>query len=238
MTDKNSPFRGLGGDISPVEAIALQHELRQQINIRPLEKEVKIIGGADISFNKYTDVVYAGIVLLTYPDLKIISKTSVKTTTSFPYISGLLAFREIPALLEVWDKLNVKPDVMILDGQGIAHERRMGIATHFGLVTDTPALGCAKSRLAGRYSEPDNRTLAESPMYDGNEQIGVALRTKINCNPVYISPGHRISMEQSVTLIKNCVRGYRIPEPTRQAHLFVNQVRLADGGSGIQTTMF
>jgi len=203
------------------QAIAYQHELRKRISIKPLDKEIKIIAGSDISFNKYEETVYAGIVLFNYPELKIIGTATAISRTSFPYISGLLAFREVPALLEAWDKLEIKPDVLVLDGQGIAHERRLGIATHFGLVTGATTIGSAKSRLAGKYEEPDNKLFAQSSMYDKGEMIGVALRSKKNCNPIYVSPGNNISMEQSVEVIKNCIRGYRIPEPTRQAHLLV-----------------
>ena len=203
------------------QAIAYQHELRKRISIKPLDKEIKIIAGSDISFNKYEETVYAGIVLFNYPELKIIGTATAISRTSFPYISGLLAFREVPALLEAWDKLEIKPDVLVLDGQGIAHERRLGIATHFGLVTGATTIGSAKSRLAGKYEEPDNKLFAQSSMYDKGEMIGVALRSKKNCNPIYVSPGNNISMEQSVEVIKNCIRDYRIPEPTRQAHLLV-----------------
>ena len=216
-------------NLTPAQAIAYQHELRRQINITPLLSPISIIGGADISFNKYSEVVYAGIVLFSYPELKIIGQATAISKTKFPYISGLLAFREVPALLNAWDKLTIKPHLMVLDGQGIAHERRTGIATHFGLVTNTPSIGSAKSRLTGQYDEPGNKPFNQSPMYDKGEVIGIALRSKKNCKPIYISPGHRISMEQSVEVIKNCLRGYRIPEPTRQAHLLVNKIRIEDG---------
>ncbi|RYY33473.1 MAG: deoxyribonuclease V [Sphingobacteriaceae bacterium] len=225
--------------LTPAQAIAYQHELRKQIQIKPFDKPIDIIGGADISFNKYEETVYAGIVLFSYPDLKIVGNATAISRTSFPYISGLLAFREVPALLEAWNNLEIKPDVLVLDGQGIAHERRLGIATHFGLITDAATIGSAKSRLSGKYEEPANIPFAESPMYDKGEQIGIALRSKRNCNPVYISPGHNISMQQSVDVIKHCIRGYRIPEPTRQAHLLVNQVRLANSAKpGNQYDLF
>jgi deoxyribonuclease V len=211
------------------QAIAYQQELRKQISIKPLNKEIKIIGGSDISFNKYEETVYAGIVLFNYPDLRIIGTATAISRTSFPYISGLLAFREVPALLDAWNKLEIKPDVLVLDGQGIAHERRLGIATHFDLVTGATTIGSAKSRLAGKYEEPGNKAFSQSPMYDKGEMIGVALRSKKNCNPIYISPGNNISMEQSVEVIKNCIRGYRIPEPTRQAHMLVNKIRVENG---------
>jgi deoxyribonuclease V len=213
------------------QAVAYQQELRQQIKISPLEKAISVVAGSDISFNKYSEVVYAGIVLFKYPGMEVIGHASAISRTTFPYISGLLAFREVPALLEAWNKLALKPDVLILDGQGIAHRRRMGIASHFGVITNTPTIGSAKSRLFGKYEEPANQPFAQSPMYDREEVIGIAMRSKKNCNPIFISPGHLISMEQSVDVIKNCLKGYRIPEPTRQAHIFVNQLRIAEGGS-------
>ncbi|MEO5909804.1 MAG: deoxyribonuclease V [Pelobium sp.] len=214
--------------LNPAEAVALQNEMRKSINLTPLNKEIKLIGGADISFNKHEDQVYAGIIVLEYPSMKIVSKTALTAIAKFPYISGLLAFREIPALLKVWEQLKQKPDVMILDGQGIAHERRMGIATHFGLLTDIPAIGCAKSKLTGNFNQPENKHFASSPLLYQSETIGFALRTKINCNPIYISPGHKISLEQSLEVVKNCSLKYRIPEPTRLAHLLVNEARLKD----------
>ncbi len=202
--------------------------MRKNINLTPLNKEIKLIGGADISFNKNEDYVYAGIIVLKYPSMKIVSKTTVKAISKFPYISGFLAFREVPALLKVWKLLPQKPDVMILDGQGIAHERGMGIATHFGLLTDVPSIGCAKSKLTGNYQEPENQRFANSPLNRREKQIGYALKTKVNCETVYISPGHRISLAQSLEIIKNCTLNYRIPEPTRLAHYLVNQSRVKD----------
>jgi len=212
--------------LTAAQAIAYQQELRLQLKIETLDKPIRIIAGADISFNKFEETVYAGIVLFKYPQMEVIGHASAVSSTKFPYISGLLAFREVPALLDAWNKLEIKPDLMVLDGQGIAHERRLGIATHFGLITDIPTIGSAKSRLRGKYEEPANELFAQSPMYDREEVIGIALRSKKNCNPIFISPGHRVSMAQSVEIIKNCIRGYRIPEPTRQAHILVNQIRV------------
>ncbi|QJD98468.1 deoxyribonuclease V [Mucilaginibacter robiniae] len=218
------------------QAITYQQELRHQIKLEPLNKPVRIIAGSDISFNKYSEVVYAGIVLLKYPEMEIIGHATAISRTTFPYISGLLAFREVPALLEAWNKLEIKPDVLVLDGQGIAHRRRMGIASHFGVITNTPTIGSAKSRLFGRYEEPANEPGSQSPMYDRDEVIGIALRSKKNCNPIFISPGHKVTLEQSVEVIKNCLKSYRIPEPTRQAHILVNKVRVenSSNNSGIQ----
>lgn len=211
--------------LTPAEAIAYQHELRQKIQIHELNTPIRTIAGADISFNKHSEILYAGIVVFKYPEMQVIGTSTAISHTSFPYISGLLAFREVPALFNAWNNLYAKPDLLVLDGQGIAHERRMGIATHFGLLTNVPTIGSAKSRLYGKYQEPEDKIFAETPMYDKGELIGTALRSKEHCNPIYISPGHNINMQQSVDVIKNCIRGYRIPEPTRQAHILVNKIR-------------
>lgn len=224
--------------LSASEAIALQKQMREQVNIQPLSTEIKLIGGADISFNKFEETVYAGIIILKYPDMIPVEKVSVIAKTKFPYISGLLAFREVPALLQAWNQLPVKPDVMMLDGQGIAHRRRLGIATHFGLITDVPSLGCAKSRLTGTYTDPENIPFAKSILMDGKEQIGVVLRTKKNCNPIFVSPGHKVGMDQSVSIATQCITKYRIPEPTRLAHLLVNETRIADKKNNISGTLF
>ncbi|MGI4020036.1 MAG: deoxyribonuclease V [Janthinobacterium lividum] len=212
--------------LSPAQAIELQKQLRTQIRIEPLFKPIQTIAGADISFNKFEETVYAGITVLSFPDLQEVAKSTIISKTTFPYIPGLLSFREIPALLLAWNQLKIKPDLLVLDGQGIAHPRRLGIATHFGLVTDTPTLGCAKSLLTGKFETLPEAAGSESLIYDQGEVIGAALRTKNKVNPVFISPGHRINLEQSLQIIKLCINGYRIPEPTRKAHLLVNQVRI------------
>jgi len=213
-------------NLRPSEAIALQHHLRTLVKTQPLQQEIRSIGGADISFNKYSNTVYAGIVTLSYPELKPLDNITVKTIVDFPYIPGLLAFREIPALLEAWDKLDNKPDLLVLDGQGIAHTRRIGIASHFGVLTNTPSIGCAKSRLVGKFEAPDNVSLASSPMFHNDEEIGAALRTKKNCKPIFVSPGHLINTPHSLDIIKTCVGKYRVPAPTRLAHLLVNEARM------------
>ena len=220
------------------EAVALQHELRERVRIQPLDREVNLVAGCDISFNKYSEVVYAGIVVLRLPELEIVDTSTVITRTRFPYIPGLLSFRETPALLEAWEKLDTAPDAIMLDGQGLAHPRRFGIACHFGLLTGLPALGCAKTVLVGKYDEPDEHAGSYSLMIHKGEVVGAAVRTKDRVAPVYISPGHLIDLPGAITLALRCVKQYqpadtslpqkakyRIPEPTRQAHLLVNEVR-------------
>ncbi len=219
-------------DVSPKEAIELQKSLRNQVLIEPLDREIQTIGGADVSLNRFSSTLYAGIIVLSFPELEIIEYKTVKVETIFPYIPGLLSFREIPGLLHVWNKLEMKPDVLMVDGQGIAHPRRLGIATHFGIVADTPTIGCAKSVLTGIFDMPANESGALEKIYDKktNEVIGTALRSKKNSNPLIISPGNRISLDQSVDLVQKTLRGYRLPEPTRQAHLLVNRFRKGELG--------
>lgn len=212
--------------IKPAEAIALQQQMRELICLKPFDREIKTIGGADISFNKYSDVVYAGIVVLSYPQMTVMHHASVISKTTFPYIPGLLGFREVPALSEVWDKLEIKPDILALDGHGIAHPRRVGVAVHFGVAENIATIGCAKSLLVGNYEEPANTSLSTTDLTHKGELIAKVLRTKKNCKPVFVSPGNLVTMDQSVDIIKHCVGKYRIPEPTRMAHLLVNQVRV------------
>ena len=213
-------------DLTPEAAIALQQQLKTQVELKPLPKEVTTIGGADISFNKFSDVVYAGIVVLSYPALEVLHRKAVIAKVTFPYIPGLLAFREIPALAEAWNGLAIKPDVLVLDGHGIAHPRRMGIATHFGVVAQTPTIGCAKSILTGRYSDLGDNAFDTAPLISKKEIIGMVLRTRPKVKPVFVSPGNLITMQESLEIIKNCVVKYRIPMPTRLAHNYVNEVRV------------
>ena len=214
--------------LSPTEAVAIQSELRQQIQLTPLGKPVTTIAGSDISFNKFSTTVYAGIVVMQFPSLQVIETVSVIDETNFPYVPGLLAFREVPALVKAWEALKIKPDVLVLDGHGISHPRRMGIATHFGVLMQTPTLGCAKSLLTGKYTEPANEPGSTSDLIHQNELVAKVLRTKRNTKPVFVSPGNLITQDESLELILQCVRGYRIPEPTRLAHNFVNEVRIAN----------
>ncbi len=225
-------------NLSPSEAIAYQNQLKGKIKIQELDKPIKTIAGADISFNKYEETVYAGIVVLSYPELQIIDSAVVISKSKFPYISGLLAFREIPSVIKAFENLNIKPDLLVLDGQGIAHRRRLGIATHFGLITDFPTIGCGKSRLFGTYTEPANEQFATSTLFDKDEIIGTVLRSKPNCKPLFISPGHRINTSQSIEIIKSCIIKHRIPEPTRLAHLLVNQARIEASTQNQQENLF
>lgn len=217
-------------NLSISEAILLQKELSTQVQVQPLDREVQLVAGADISFDKYSDTLFAAFVVLDISTLRLVDSSGVVSRTTFPYIPGLLSFREIPPLLQAWSKLTTAPDVVFLDGQGIAHPRRFGVASHFGLISELPSIGCAKTLLTGRYIEPNCEAGASSPIIDRGEQVGVALRTKQRVKPVYISVGHMVDLESACSLTMRCVRGYRIPEPTRQAHLLVNKMRKGVSG--------
>jgi deoxyribonuclease V len=219
---------------TPEEALQVQQELRRQISLHPLQQEVRYLAGADISFNLYEDTVYAGIVVLELPGLTPVVHALAHGSAGFPYIPGFLSFREIPALLQAWALLPLLPDVLVVDGHGIAHPRRMGIATHFGLVTGCPSMGCAKKKLAGTYTEPDNEVGAHSPLVHQKELVGYAYRSKKSTKPVYISPGNGMSLEDALRLARLSLGKYRIPEPTRQAHLLVNRFRRGEEAAGFR----
>lgn len=221
--------------ITSQKAKERQKLLRDKVSLQPLNKPVQTVAGADISFNRGSDKVYAGIVVLTYPDLSELARSLVITHVDFPYIPGLLAFREIPPLQEAWQNLGFKPDVVIVDGHGIAHPRRMGIATHFGILIDYPTIGCAKKVLTGNYKEPGNEKGSHSYLTENEERIGMALRSRTNVNPIFISPGHKVSFEDSKSIIMGCLTKYKLPETTRKAHRLVNQLRRGEIEPGYVT---
>jgi deoxyribonuclease V len=235
-----SMYNGL--DIT--RATSLQNTLRQKLNLRPLQSTVQTIAGADISLNLHGEIVYAGLVILDMKDLQPIAYSLTQATNTFPYIPGYLAFREIPAITTAFEQIPVdkRPDVIMFDGNGILHSRRMGIASHFGVISNTVTMGCAKKKLAGKYVDPDVDKGAYTAVIDKNETIGFALRTKVNVKPVFISPGNGMSLEDSMSIAISCIRKHRLPEPTRKAHEFVNLFRtgaLKEGYHEIQkTTLF
>ncbi|MGH9943755.1 MAG: deoxyribonuclease V [Pyrinomonadaceae bacterium] len=214
-------------NLTPREAVELQKQLRERVRVQPLGREIETIAGADISFNKFSPVVYAGVVVLRLSSLEVLEEVGVVSETKFPYVPGLLSFRESPSMLEAWAKLKIEPDAVMFDGQGIAHPRRVGIASHVGLMLDRPTLGCAKSVLVGKYEEPAPERGGWSPLVDvkRKETVGAALRTKHKVQPIFVSPGHLINLEDAIKLTLACDGGYRQPEPTRRAHLLVNALR-------------
>jgi deoxyribonuclease V len=201
------------------QAIAIQNSLSARISKTDQLNEVKYIAGVDISVRKSSKMARGSAVLLDYPELNIVETQNATGELEFPYIPGLLSFRELPLTIKACEKLTISPDLIIVDGQGIAHPRRLGLASHLGLILDIPTVGCAKSKLCGSYTEPENEPGTFSFITDKDDVIGAALRTRQNVKPVYVSIGHRISLESAIRWVLNCCRGYRLPQPTRLAHL-------------------
>lgn len=216
-------------NLTPTEAVALQRELASRVDFStPLDLDtVKIVAGVDVSVRD--DVSTAAMVALSFPDMRVLDSVTAKRPTTFPYISGLLSFREIPVLLEAHAKLSVTPDVYMVDGMGRIHPRRIGIASHLGLWLDAPTVGVGKTHFLGKYDDPPNERGGYAALTDRGELLGVVLRTKPNVKPVYVSPGHRIDLDSAIRLVMACTSKYRLPDPIRAAH---NTAGIKDDGSG------
>lgn len=184
------------------------------------------MAGTDVSASRGSDRVWAGVVVCSYPDLIVIEKAWTQGKTSFPYIPGLLSFREIPVLLEALKRLKTMPDVILCDGQGTAHPRGMGLAAHLGVLLNRPAIGCAKSRLVGEFSSLGQNKGSFSLLYHKGRIIGAAARTRAGVNPVFVSPGNRVTLENSLEIVFGCSPKYRVPEPIRKAHELVSRLRV------------
>jgi len=220
-------------DVDYKTAVAIQADLRGKLVLRDEGPTyIRVVAGADISCNKGDDRVYAAVVLLDVDTLDVVEEASFSGRISFPYIPGLLTFREGPSLLRAFEKLQGRPDLILFDGQGIAHPRGFGLAAHMGLILDLPSVGCAKTRLIGAFEEPGARKGQLSPLIHDGKQIGAVLRTRDRVKPIFVSQGHRISLERAVDVVLRCTRRYRIPEPVRRAHILVNEMRVKDKGKG------
>ncbi len=204
-------------DGSIAAARTLQSELAGRVSLHDDFPEPRILAGFDVGFEEEGAITRAAVVLLDAATLQPIESHIARVATSMPYVPGLLSFRELPALMAALAMLTRTPDLVFVDGQGIAHPRRLGIAAHFGVATGLPALGVAKKVLAGRHDEPGPAPGDRAPLIHRGEQIGWALRSKARCNPLIVSPGHRISMDTAVGWAMRTLRGYRLPEPTRLA---------------------
>lgn len=211
------------------EAIKIQRTLVNKLSRTGKITKVNLVAGVDISVDRTSGMGTAAIVVLSYPVLDVVEIQTSTGRIKFPYIPGLLSFREIPLLIPAFEKLENVPDIVIVDGQGIAHPRRIGIACHLGLFLNIPTIGCAKSRLIGTYNEPGIKPGNWSVLLDNNDVIGAVLRTKEGVKPVYVSPGHMIDLMSCVDWVMACCRGYRLPEPIRLAHY------VAGGGEGVKS---
>ena len=210
-------------NLPPKEAIALQRELARRVRRTGTPAPVRTIAGVDASYRD--GIARAAIVVLRYPSLAMVASAVARRPVEYPYVPGLLTFREGPAVLDALAKLPITPDLFIFDGQGIAHPRRLGIASHICVLVDVPGIGCAKSRLCGEYVEPGEKKGSFSLLKDGEETIGAVVRTRTGVKPVFVSIGHRVDLPSAIHYVLACCTRYRLPEPTRLAH------RLAGGAS-------
>jgi deoxyribonuclease V len=205
-------------DLTPKEAMALQAELATQVVREDTARKVRCVAGVDVGFEDDGKVTRAAVAVLGFPGLALADRVVVREPTRFPYIPGLLSFRETPAVLAAFERLRAVPDLILYDGQGIAHPRRFGIASHVGLLLDTPTIGVAKTRLVGEHRQLPERKGAWVPLVDHGETIGAVLRTRAGVTPLYVSIGHRVSLEGAIRWVMACTTRYRLPETTRWAH--------------------
>ncbi|OHB39294.1 MAG: endonuclease V [Planctomycetes bacterium RIFCSPHIGHO2_02_FULL_50_42] len=216
-------------DVSYKEAVSLQEELRGRIIIKSLSVRPGVVAGADVSYSGHTNSVYAGIVVMDFGSMSVIEEATATAEVAFPYIPGLLSFREAPALLKAFSRIKKAPDVILFDGQGIAHPRGLGLASHMGLILDRPSIGCAKKLLLGEHKPVGDRAGAFSYILYKEKRIGMALRTREGVKPVFVSPGHKTDIISSRRVVLDCCRKYRLPEPIRKAHNLVTLLRMHAG---------
>lgn len=214
-------------NLNPKEAIALQQKLASRVIAHGDVPQVRTIAGVDLAFSSDGSGAVAGIIVYAYPELMEIARVSVRARLTYPYIPGLLSFREGPILEEAFAKLKTEPDVILFDGQGLAHPRRLGIASHMGLILGKPTIGCAKSRLCGVHDEPGPEMGDWSRLVDKKtgEVIGAVLRTRERVKPIYVSVGHMVSLERAIEIVLGCLDRTRIPKPTREADKYVNSIK-------------
>jgi deoxyribonuclease V len=214
-------------NLTPKEAVQLQQSLRSRVVVSKARtlRGVKTLAGADCSFDRNAGWGHAGVIVYSFPELTEIRRVEHRGRVRFPYVPGLLSFREAPLLLEAFGKLAALPDVVVIDGHGLAHPRRVGIASHMGLLLDRPTIGCAKSLLIGEHGALQPGAGSHVPLVHDGQEIGRVLRTRRGCKPVYVSVGHQISLDAATDIIMRCVRTYRIPRPTREADLYVARLK-------------
>jgi deoxyribonuclease V len=205
-------------DVTSAEARAIQLRLAGLVSRKNRLYRPSLVAGVDISAPRFQGKVRGTVVVLSYPGLEVVEIAAVQRTVDFPYVPGLLSFRESPVILAAYGKLRSKPDLILVDGQGIAHPRRFGIASHLGVLLGVPTIGCAKSLLCGTFSPLGAEAGSAAAIEHEGEVVGMALRTRTNVKPVFVSIGHKVDLEAAVSWVRKCCRGYRLPEPTRLAH--------------------
>ncbi len=215
------------------EAVKIQQELRDQLILEVPEMDLNLVAGADVSYSKGDDVFFSSVVVLEMPGMSIIEEATAEGKVDFPYIPGLLSFREAPILIKAFEKVRSIPDAIIFDGQGTAHPRGIGLASHMGLILGLPSIGCAKKNLVGNYKPVGSEVGAYTSIKFKDDVVGAALRTKSNVKPVFVSPGHKMDVPSAIEIVIKTCRGYKLPEPTRQAHLLVNKARASRSSQGL-----
>lgn len=220
-----------GWKLTVREAIQLQKELCPQVVARGRVGRPGLVAGADVAYSTRRQVMVGCVVVLSWPEMDVVEEVAVTNNVPFPYVPGLLSFREAPVLLRAFRRLRHEPDVVFIDGHGLSHPRRFGVACHLGLCLDRPVIGCAKSRLTGAYREPALSRSSESALTDAKgEVIGAVLRSRARVKPIFVSVGHRIGLREAVRLTLACTKGFRIPEPTRQADLLAERAKREEDG--------
>ena len=207
------------------EAIKIQKNLKDKVILKKIDKRIKYVAGLDVSYARGSNIMWAGVVVLDFPSLTKAEEIWSQKKVSFPYIPGLLSFREVPALIDALRKMEIEPDLIFCDGQGIAHPRGLGLASHLGILLKKPTIGCAKSPLVGTYNQVGEHKGNYTYLIYQNKVIGAVVRTRSKVKPIFISPGYGIVLNDCVKFVLKSCSTYRIPEPTRQAHLLVNSVR-------------
>ncbi len=224
-------------DLSPDEAIRLQREMSKKV-VSVGSPSIRYVAGIDVSTSKDDEEGYAAVVVMKYPELEVVEVATANLKIPMVYIPGLLSFRESPIIVKALEKLKTEPDIFMVDGQGIAHPRRFGIAAHLGVLFDKPSIGVAKTRLVGSYKEPGENKGDYSLLMDNGEVIGAVLRTRKGVKPVFVSVGHRCNLDFAIRFTLSCCTKYRLPEPTRQAHIAVNKYRRKMQEGSSQTSLF
>jgi deoxyribonuclease V len=205
------------------QAKEIQESFSAKIRCTPLRKKPKLIAGVDAAYTE--NRIFAAACLYSYPELDLLDEVCVVSSISFPYIPGYLSFREGEAIIRALRLLKAKPNLILIDGQGIAHPRRLGIASHIGVLLDLPTIGCAKSRLIGEFQEPNWKSGVHSPLLFKEKIVGAVVRTRDHVRPLFISPGHKVSLKNSVEIVLQTTRGFRIPEPLRRADFLSKRVK-------------
>lgn len=225
-------------NLTPEQAIAQQRELAARLIAQDEFPPLHHVAGVDVGFENENTVSRAAAVVLSFPELQPVEFAIARRPVTFPYIPGLLAYRETPVLLDALAQLKIEPDMIIVDGQGYAHPRRFGIACHLGVLLNCATIGCAKSILTGRAETPENQIGAWTPLVNRGEVIGAAVRTKLKVNPVYVSIGNRVTLPTAIDIVLKCTGKYRVPETTRYAHKVASGETLDLGGESEQPTLF